>query len=136
MKYLFDGLKVVDLASFLAAPGAATLLGDFGAEVIKIEPPSGDGYRRLHGNWKSDYNWQLTSRNKKGLSLDIRSEQGKKVLFRLLEETDILVTNFRSDQLTDFDLDFEALHEFNSRLILAQVTGYGNLGPDSNKKRF
>lgn len=136
MKYLFDGLKVVDLASFLAAPGAATLLGDFGAEVIKIEPPSGDGYRRLHGNWKSDYNWQLTSRNKRGLSLDIRSKQGKKVLFRLLEEADILVTNFRSDQLTDYDLDFETLHEFNSRLILAQVTGYGNLGPDSNKKGF
>jgi len=77
VKYLFEGLKVVDLASFLAAPGAATLLGDFGAEVIKIEPPNGDGYRRLHGSWKSDYNWQLTSRNKKGVSLDVRSKEGK-----------------------------------------------------------
>jgi crotonobetainyl-CoA:carnitine CoA-transferase CaiB-like acyl-CoA transferase len=68
--YLLEGLKVIDLASFLAAPGAATLMADYGAEVIKIEPPGGDGYRRLHGNWKTDYNWQLTSRNKLGMSLD------------------------------------------------------------------
>ena len=81
MKYLFEGLKVVDLASFLAAPGAATLLGDFGAEVIKIEPPSGDGYRRLHGNWKSDYNWQLTSRNKKEYLWTFVQSEGKRFYF-------------------------------------------------------
>ena len=80
MTYLLEGLKVIDLASFLAAPGAATLMADYGAEVIKIEPPGGDGYRRLHGNWKTDYNWQLTSRNKLGMSLDITTDEGHEVL--------------------------------------------------------
>ncbi|MBA59723.1 MAG: formyl-CoA transferase [Gammaproteobacteria bacterium] len=136
MKYIFEGLKVIDLASFLAGPGAATLLADYGAEVIKIEPPGGDGYRRLHGNWKSDYNWQLTSRHKLGVSLDILSEKGKAVLYRLLEDADILVTNFRSDQLIKYGLDFETLRQKNDRLISAQVTGYGNLGPDKNRKGY
>ena len=86
MAYLLDGIKVIDLASFLAGPGATTLMADYGAEVIKIEPPGGDGYRRLHGNWEVDYNWQLTSRNKRGMSLDVRSELGREVLMELLGE--------------------------------------------------
>ena len=107
MTYLLEGLKVVDLASFLAAPGAATLMADYGAEVIKIEPPGGDGYRRLHGNWKTDYNWQLTSRNKLGMSLDITSDEGHEVLMRLLDDTDVLVTNFRNDQLERYGMSYE-----------------------------
>ena len=99
MAYLLEGIKVIDLASFLAGPGAATLMADYGAEVIKIEPPGGDGYRRLHGNWEVDYNWQLTSRNKRGMSLDVRTESGLVVLMKLLEEADEQLTHFRNEQL-------------------------------------
>ena len=74
MEYLLEDLKVVDAASFLAGPGAATVLADYGADVVKVEPLAGDGYRTLAGNYRTDYNWQLTSRNKKGLMLDIKQE--------------------------------------------------------------
>ena len=136
MTYLLEGLKVIDLASFLAAPGAATLMADYGAEVIKIEPPGGDGYRRLHGNWKTDYNWQLTSRNKLGMSLDITTDEGHEVLMKLLDDTDVLVTNFRNDQLEKYAISFEALHARFPRLIVAQLTGYGNLGPDRKRRGY
>lgn len=136
MAYLLEGIKVIDLASFLAAPGAATLMGDYGAEIIKIEPPGGDGYRRLHGRWENDYNWQLTSRNKRGMSVDIRTEQGHSVVMKLLEEADVLLTNFRNDQLENFGLDFDSLHERFPRLIVGQITGYGNVGPDRNRRGY
>jgi formyl-CoA transferase len=134
--YLLDGIKVVDLASFLAAPGAATLMADYGAEVIKIEPPGGDGYRRLRGGYRTDYNWQLTSRNKKGMSLDIRSEEGLAVLKKLLVDTDVLLTNFRNDQLEKYGLAFESLSREFPGLIVAQLTGYGNVGPDRNRRGY
>lgn len=136
MTYLLDGIKVIDLASFLAAPGAATLMADYGAEVIKIEPPGGDGYRRLHGIWKTDYNWQLTSRNKLGMSLDIRTEKGRAVLMKLLADADVLVTNFRNDQLEKYGLDYEQLHEAFPQLIVGQLTGYGNVGPDKLRRGY
>ena len=134
--FLLDGIKVIDLASFLAGPGAATLLADYGAEVIKIEPPGGDGYRRLHGNWEVDYNWQLTSRNKRGMSLDVRSEAGHDVLMKLLEEADVMVTNFRNDQLESYGIGWQKLHEHFPQLILAQLTGYGNVGPDRQRRGY
>ncbi|SVA67362.1 uncharacterized protein METZ01_LOCUS120216, partial [marine metagenome] len=134
--YLLDGIKVIDLASFLAGPGAATLMADYGAEVIKIEPPGGDGYRRLHGNWEVDYNWQLTSRNKRGMSLDVRSEAGRDVLMKLLEEADVMVTNFRNDQLETYGISWQQLHELFPQLILAQLTGYGNVGPDRERRGY
>ena len=134
--YLLDGIKVIDLASFLAGPGATTLMADYGAEVIKIEPPGGDGYRRLHGNWEVDYNWQLTSRNKRGMSLDVRSEVGREVLMELLDEADVMVTNFRNDQLESYGIGWGELHELFPRLILAQLTGYGNVGPDRERRGY
>ena len=134
--YLLDGIKVAELASFLAGPGAATLMADYGAEVIKVEPPGGDGYRRLHGQWETDYNWQLTSRNKLGVSIDIRKEAGLKVLLRLLESADVLVTNFRNDQLEKYGIPWESLHERFPRLIVAQLTGYGNVGPDRLRRGY
>ncbi len=136
MTYLLDGIKVVDLASFLAGPGAATLMGDYGAEVIKIEPPGGDGYRRLHGQWESDYNWQLTSRNKLGISVDIRQPEGLAVLTRILDDADVLITNFRNDQLEKYGISWETLHAKFPRLILAQLTGYGNVGPDKLRRGY
>lgn len=136
MAYLLEGIKVIDLASFLAGPGAATLFADYGAEVIKVEPPGGDGYRRLHGAWRTDYNWQLTSRNKRGMSIDIRSDEGRDVLMKLLADADVLVTNFRNDQLEGFGIPWETLHAACPRLILAQLTGYGNEGPDRLRRGY
>lgn len=136
MTQLLEGLKVIDLASFLAAPGAATLMADYGAEVIKIEPPTGDGYRRLHGRYRTDYNWQLTSRHKLGMSLDVQSADGQDVLMRLLEDADVLVTNFRNDQLKKYNLGYDELHERFPQLIVAQLTGYGNLGPDKKRRGY
>ena len=136
MAYLLEGIKVIDLAGFLAAPGAATLMADYGAEVIKVEPPGGDGYRRLHGLYETDYHWQLTSRNKQGMAIDITEEAGRKVLDTLLEDADVLIVNFRLDQLKKYDLSFERLHETFPRLILAQLTGYGNVGPDKYRRGY
>ena len=91
MSYMLEGLKVIDAASYLAGPGAATIMADFGADVIKIEPPSGDGYRLLHGRYHHDYNWHLTSRNKRGLALDLGSEDGQAVLHKLIAQADVLI---------------------------------------------
>ena len=99
-KGIFEGLKVLDCASFIAAPAAATVLSDFGADVIKIEPPGlGDPYRNLPnlpGYPASHHNfaWMLESRNKKSLALDLSRPEGKAVLYRLVAEADVFITNF------------------------------------------
>ena len=133
---LLDGIKVIDLASFLAGPGAATLMADYGATVIKVEPPGGDGYRRLHGRHRVDYNWQLTSRHKQGLALDITREEGRAVLTRLLADADVLLTNFREDQRRKFKLGYDDLKEQFPRLVYAQITGFGSAGPESHKPAY
>ena len=134
--YLLEGIKVIDLANFLAAPVAGTLMADYGAQVIKVEAPGGDGYRRLHGGYETDYNWQLTSRNKQDIVLNIRSAPGMEVLMKLLCDADVLLTNFRNDQLDSYGLNFESLHEKFPRLIVAQLTGFGNEGPDRLRRGY
>ena len=99
-KGIFEGLKVLDCASFIAAPAAATVLSDFGADVIKIEPPGlGDPYRNLPnlpGYPASQHNfaWMLESRNKKSLALDLSKPEAQAVLYRLVAEADVFITNF------------------------------------------
>ena len=136
MEYLFNGLKVVDAASFLAGPGAATVLADFGADVIKVEPPGGDRYRTLAGNYAIDYNWLLTSRNKRSIGLDITSVEGREVLQKLIIGADVLLVNFRADQLERFDLEYEKLQALNPRLIYAHMTGYGTAGEEADRRAF
>ena len=94
---LFAGLKVIDCASWIAGPAAATMLSDFGADVIKIEPPgAGDPWRALTPvpGKTTDYYWQLTSRNKRSLALDLKHAEGRAVLYRLLASADVFITNF------------------------------------------
>ena len=112
MSYMLEGLKVIDAASYLAAPATATMLGDFGADVIKIEAPGGDGYRLL-----SDSNWLLTSRNKKSICLDLRKEAGRKILHQLTDEADVLLTNFLEPQIKQFELEYEQLRKTNLRPV-------------------
>jgi len=133
---MLDDLTVIDAASYVAGPAAATVLGDFGANVIKVEPPRGDGFRRLAARYRTDYNWQLTSRNKRSLALDIGMPEGRHVLFRLIDSADILVVNFNAAQLKKYGLEYTALKSRNARLILAQMTGYGTRGPEAERRGF
>jgi len=136
MDQIFQDLRVIDAASFLAGPGAGTVLSDFGADVIKIEPLQGDGYRTLKGNYPVDYNWQLTSRNKRSLALDLDRREGREILHRLLADADVLLVNFVGEQLKRFGLEYDHIRRDNPRLIYAHLTGYGLTGPDAAKRGF
>jgi len=139
---IFEGLKVLDCASFIAAPAAATVLGDFGAEVIKIEPPgSGDPYRllpNLPGYPRSEHNfaWMLESRNKKSLALDLSKPEGQAVLHRLAGEADVFITNFPPAVRARLGITYDRLAPLNARLIYASFTGYGEKGEEANKPGF
>ena len=136
MSYFLDDLTVIDAATFLAGPGAATILADFGANVIKIEPPEGDGYRGLVGRYPVPYHWQLTSRNKRSLALDLSKDEGQKVMHRLLAQADVMTTNFMPEQLQRYRLNYDVVHALNPQLIFAHITGYGDPGPDANRRAF
>ena len=133
---MFEDLTVIDAASYVAGPAATTVMADYGANVIKLEPPSGDAYRGLAGRYRTNYNWLLTSRNKRSIAVDIKQAEGQELLHALLEKADVLVVNFNVRQLEKFKLDYDTLKAINPRLILAQVTGYGNRGPDADRRAF
>src|SRR5882757_5707166 len=141
-KGIFDGLKVLDCASFIAAPAAATVLSDFGADVIKIEPPvTGDPYRNLPnlpGYPHSEHNfaWLLESRNKKSLALDLTKKDAQAVLYRLVAETDVFITNMPPQVRAKLGITHEHLAHLNERLIYASFTGYGEKGKEANKPGF
>jgi len=138
---IFSGLKVVDLASFIAGPGAAVILSDFGADVIKVEPPTGDTWRigykippqpRSHDN----YPWHLNNRNKRGLSLDLKSLHAGEILERLVKWADVLIVNTPHPARKKLKLEYEDVVQWNPRLIYADVTGYGEKGPDASLPGF
>src|SRR3954451_9172834 len=141
-KGIFEGLKVLDCASFIAAPAAATVLSDFGADVIKIEPPGlGDPYRNLPnlpGYPISPHNfaWMLESRNKKSLALDLSKPEGQAVLHRLVAEADVFITNFPPAVRGRLGVTYAELAPLNERLIYASFTGYGEKGEEANKPGF
>ena len=136
MALILAGLRVIDAASYVAGPAASTVMADFGADVIKIEPPEGDSYRRLAARHRTDYNWQLTSRGKRALALDLKQAEGQAVMHNLVKQADVLVVNFNARQLAEYQLQYELLRQLNPRLIFAQITGYGSRGPDRNKRAF
>src|SRR5438128_1008739 len=116
------GLRVIDLGTFLAAPFCATILGEFGAEVIKIEKPgSGDQMRQFGSPHSSGDSlvWLSESRNKKSATLDIRTEEGKVLLKRLVAISDVVVENFRAGTLERWGIGWEELHACNPRVVMA-----------------
>lgn len=139
---IFSGLKVVDLASFIAGPGAATILSDFGAEVVKVEPPgSGDPHRHTYKippqpASKDNYAWHLDNRNKRGLAVDLKSPRAKEILERLVKWADVLVINFPQPVRKRLKLAYEDVAPWNPRLIYADISGYGDNGPDANLPGF
>src|SRR6201988_5407909 len=133
---IFSGLKVVDLASFVAGPGAAVILSDFGSDVIKVEPPSGDMWRIVfkvppQPRANENYLWHLDNRNKRGLALDLKSPNAAEVLERLVKWADVLVVNTPPPARKRLKLEYEDVVQWNSRLIYADVTGFGEKGPDA-----
>lgn len=137
---LLQGLKVVEFASYIAAPGAAGLLGDWGAEVIKVERPSGDPMRRALADTRSEIRenptFELDNRGKQAMALDIAKPEGREALMRLADQADVFLTNVRLASLKRYGLDDVALRARNPRLVYAVVTGYGLEGPDAAKPGF
>ena len=135
------GIRVLDVASYIAAPVAATMLADFGADVIKVEPPGGDGYRNLHvlpgmPIDQCDYAWQVDNRSKRGICLDLGCAEGQHILHRLIADADVLVTNFPAPVRKKLKLRHEDLAPLNPRLIYASLTAYGETGPEAAKTGF
>ncbi len=138
---IFTGLKVVDLASFIAGPGAAVILSDFGANVIKVEPPTGDTYRIVYKvppqpRAQDNYAWHLDNRNKRGLALNLKSPDANKVLERLVKWADVLIVNTPHPARKRLKLSYEDVASWNPRLIYADLTGYGDNGPDADLPGF
>jgi len=139
---LFAGLKVLDCASFIAGPAAATILSDFGADVIKIEPPGeGDSYRWLGARpggpvCTEDFASMLTNRNKRSLALDLKSADGQAILRRLITQADVFVTNYPLPVRERLGLTWDDLAALNPRLIYAGLSAYGEVGPEAGKTGY
>src|SRR3954454_8428650 len=138
---IFSGLKVVDFASFIAGPSAAVILSDFGADVIKVEPPSGDLWRHAHKippQPRADvaYQWHLANRNKRGMILDLKSPSAQPVLERLVNWTDVLIVNTPHRARKRLGLEYDDVVQWNPRLIYADVTGFGEKGQDAQLPGF
>ncbi len=136
---IFSGLKVIDCASWIAAPAAATILSDFGAHVIKLEPPgAGDPWRAwtpIPGRAK-EYGWQVTARNKRSLAIDLKQPEGLAVLNRLIASTDVFITNFPLPVRDRLKIDHRHLLALNPRLIYGSFTAYGEAGEDADRTGF
>lgn len=132
------GIKVLDVSTMIAAPFGATLLGDLGAEVIKVEMPKKGDTLRSVGPWKGDepLRWPGLSRNKKSVTLDLHHEEGKAIFKRLVSHVDVLIENFRPGTLERWGLGYETLKQENPKLIMVRVSGYGQTGPYREKAGF
>ncbi|MFD4552213.1 CaiB/BaiF CoA transferase family protein [Streptomyces sp. NPDC058467] len=132
------GLRVLDLATLFAGPLAATMLGDFGAEVIKVEHPAKPDPSRGHGPSKDGIGlwWKLLGRNKRTITLDLSKRGGRETLLRLAATTDVIIENFRPGTLEKWDLGWEELSAANPRLVLARVTAFGQFGPYAHRPGF
>jgi crotonobetainyl-CoA:carnitine CoA-transferase CaiB-like acyl-CoA transferase len=138
---IFSGLKVVDLASFIAGPSAAVILSDFGADVIKVEPPNGDLWRIANHlppqPVSADaYPWHLANRNKRGMALDLKSPSAGQVLEKLVKWADVLIVNTPHPARARLKLEYQDVVRWNPRLIYADLTGFGDKGPDADLPGF
>jgi crotonobetainyl-CoA:carnitine CoA-transferase CaiB-like acyl-CoA transferase len=138
---IFSGLKAVDFASFIAGPSAAVILSDFGADVIKVESPTGDLWRIGHKippqpQAKDAYPWHLANRNKRGITLDLKSPSAQRVLEKLVKWADVFIVNTPHPARKKLKLEYDDVAQWNPRLIYADVTGFGEKGPDSELPGF
>lgn len=139
---LLSGIKVLEIATFVFGPGAGAILSDFGADVIKVESPGlGDPLRHAHKSppfmkLDFDYAWQQDNRNKRSIALNLKSDEGREVLLKLVREADVLITNFPPHVLARLQIRYDDLAPINDQLIYGQITGYGEKGDDANTPGF
>ncbi len=129
-----EGVRVLDLATLFAGPMAAMLLGDFGAEVVKVEHPAKPDPSRGHGPgglW-----WKMLGRNKRAMTLNLSTAEGQDLLLALVRDADVVIENFRPGTLERWNLSYDRLREANPRLVLARVTGFGQFGPYAKRPGF
>jgi formyl-CoA transferase len=134
-----DGVRVLELGTLIAGPFAGRLLGDMGAEVIKVEPPGAPDPLRTWGQAEVDGHhvfWTVHARNKKAITLDLRRPRGRELFLDLVEKSDIIVENFRPGTLEKWNLGYDVLHKRNRGIILVRVSGYGQTGPESHKAGY
>lgn len=138
-----SGVRVLELGNYIAAPTAARMLADFGAEVIKVEPPPAEGtaggdplrqWRMLH-NGTSVW-WQVQSRNKQSVVLDLRTPEGREAVARLIDEADVVIENFKPGTMEKWGLGYDALSARNPGLIMLRISGYGQTGPYKDRPGF
>jgi len=134
-----DGIRVLELGTLISGPFAGRLLGDMGAEVLKIELPSAPDPLRTWGQAELDghrFFWTVHARNKKAVTLDLRTERGRELFLELVEKSDVIVENFRPGTLEKWNLGYDVLREHNRGIILVRVSGYGQTGPDAGKAGY
>jgi crotonobetainyl-CoA:carnitine CoA-transferase CaiB-like acyl-CoA transferase len=137
-----EGIKVVELGGWVVGPAVAAVLGDWGADVIKIEDPAGGdplrGLEQVAGRPapKKYMQHDVANRSKRSIALDLKIERGRELAYEMRKKADVFVTNFREDALKRVGMDYETLSRLNPRLIYAFVSGYGEKGPDRNKAAF
>jgi len=145
MGALLEGIRAVELAAFGNGPIIGIILGDLGAEIIKIEPTvTGDpsrGIANLHGLGTfspEGHNlvFESSNRNKKSITIDLTKEKGREIAYRLIEKSDVFYSNYLRSSLSRIRMDYETLSKYNPRLVYATASGYGKNGPDSNKRAF
>jgi crotonobetainyl-CoA:carnitine CoA-transferase CaiB-like acyl-CoA transferase len=139
---VLEGVRVVDLTRILAGPYATMILGDFGADIVKIERPDGGDETRgwgppwVPGAGGASAYFTAVNRNKRSCTLDLKAGAGKEVLWRMLEHADVVISNFRAGVLDRLGFPYEAVHEKNPRIIYAVINGYGAEGPGADKPSF
>lgn len=140
---ILEGIKVVELATFIAGPAAGVILADFGADVIKIEPPlRPDPYRGGHlrgsDSPRSDYpyGYIVDNRNKKGIALDIKTEEGREAFERLIEQADVFVTNMPIPTRERLNISYEEIRAINPKIVYASITAYGETGPEAGRPGY
>lgn len=136
---LLGDIKVLDIGSYVAGPAAATVMSDFGADVVKVEPLDGDPYRTLLGGVIAEYPnffWDQDSRNKRSLAIDFTTDVGRDAIDRLIRRSDVVITNYRPELLARLKLTYADVRAMNEPVIYGQVNSYGLDGPDANRTGF
>lgn len=138
-----EGVKIIELGHVVVMPSAAAILADWGADVIKVEAPEvGDqarGITRLEGGKFTNgihYVFEVMNRNKRGITLNLKHEQGREITYELVKKADVFMSNFQPESLTKLGLDYQSLSPLNPRLVYATVSGYGNKGPNKDKPGY
>ena len=140
MTGVLEGIKVVDMGHFVAIPSAGAILGDWGADVIKVEPLTGEATRgareRAEKMGLFHVQTDLHNRNKRAMAVDLKNDRGKDIIYKLVEGADIFISNYQGKALSELKMDYDTLSRFNPGLIYATVTGFGTIGEDKDKPGF